>query len=174
MGSVLDRIESFGERMYRHRWYRVLMLVFIFFFVEYTALWCHEFMHYWYATAILKTKAYIQYYPSGMMGWCYVESSDVMLYFIGGAGTALLYFVFWFLAASFPNKLSLPFDVSLFYVSLWNFLYAFVEAYTLGMGHPELYEYLSSIVHMTAIVVTLYLYLDRVIEFIEVGSDGGV
>ena len=169
MRGVLDALESFGERMYEKQWYRVIVLVFISMFIAYTSLWCHEFFHYWYATAIAKGNAYIMYHPTKLIGYCYTDVHDLMEYAIGGLGTAIVYFLFWFFAASFPHKLSLPFDMSLFYVVVLNLIYFPFETIGLGMGYGWIYDIGFNAAPIVSIIVTVTLYLPRLEEYIEVG-----
>jgi hypothetical protein len=135
--------------------------------MNYIALWCHEFWHYWYATAILHdTKAYIQYHPLKIAGWCVIYKSDLWVYAIGGLGTAAVFFIFWFFAASFPNRLSLPWDFSLIYVTLSELFYAPIEVLGLYYGHTWLYNYVW-VIAITALAIVLKTYWVRIVEYLR-------
>jgi len=165
--NILDRIEQYGERMYKHIWFRVFLLIFFFIFNTYVALWCHEFMHYVYATLVLKANAYIQYGFNGIFGWCVVQDHhDFWLYYIGGIGTAIVFAVYLFAMLSLPNHLTLPLEFSLTTIVLYHFIYAHIEVFTLYYGYAQLYNPLKIATELIVVVVTLKLFWSRLIEYL--------
>jgi len=167
---VVDRIEKFGEKMYEKRWFRVVMLIFFFVFHCYIALWIHEFWHYWYGEVVNHAKCYIYYAPFGIRGWTVCDRYDLFGYTIGGLGTVVVFFIYWFFAASFPSRLSLPYDFSMFFVVVQQVIYTVFEVIGLGMNHPEIYQFNWLSTTIGFITVTL-LYWSRIKEYLEVRFD---
>jgi len=165
---MIDAIERFGEQLYRKWWFRALLLIFFFLFHCYVALWVHEFWHYWWGSLIDETKCHIVYAPFGIRGWTYCGRFSLANYAVGGLGTAVVFFIYWFFAASFPSKLSLPYDLSLFYVVVNQLIYTPFEVAGLGLNHPEIYQFywLSTAASFIFVIV---IYLDRIKKF--VGGD---
>ena len=165
--NVLDRIEQFGERMYKHVWFRVFLLIFFFIFNSYIALWCHEFMHYVYATLVLKSNAYIQYGFNGVFGWCVVENHhDFWLYYIGGIGTTIVFAVYLFSMLSLPNRLTLPLEFSLTTIVAYHFIYAHIEVLTLYYGYVWLYNPLRIVAEVLVSLVVLKMFWSRIVEYL--------
>jgi len=166
----LTKIENFGERQYKKAWFRAALIIFFFIFHCYIALWVHEFWHYWYGTVVDGKSCYIKYAPFGIRGFTYCNDFSLGNYAIGGLGTAVAFFIYWFFAASFPSKLSLPYDLSLFYVVINQLFYTPFEVIGLGLGYGWVYNFywLASVL---AGVVVIYIYGGRIIEYIGIGGD---
>ena len=153
--------------MYKHLWFRVFLLVFFFIFNSYIALWCHEFMHYIYATLVLKADAYIQYGFGGIFGWCVVKDKhDFMLYYIGGIGTSIVFVIYLFAMLSLPNRLTLPLEFSLTTIVAYHFIYAHIEVFTLYYGYVWLYNPLKITAEALVVVWALILFKKRFKEYL--------
>jgi len=163
---MIDAIERFGERLYGRRWFRAFLLCFFFLFHCYVALWCHEWAHYRYGT-LTGAKCWIVYDEWGLRGWTYCEKFTLGNYVTGGLATALVFSMYWFFAASFPSKLSLPYEFSLFYVVVNQLLYTPFEVIGLGLDHPEIYQFhwLATVISFIFVVV---VYKDRIKKFVGV------
>ena len=171
--GILDSIERFGETLYRDKVYRILLLITLLMWTHYTALWCHEFMHYIYATAILHCDAYVQYGFGHIWGWCMINNCNMtpqeslIEAAIGGLGTAAMFSIYWFYMASFPHKLTLPMDLSLMSVVVYQFLYGIDETLTLGLNHWEWYWIGKFIAILLTLIIVAKLYYHRLIEYLK-------
>jgi len=167
--TILDKIEKFGEKMYRSSLFRIFMLLFFIIFHLYIALWLHEFFHYWYGTAVDHASCYVVYELQGIRGYTVCNYISLGNFAIGSLGTALVFSIYWFFAAAFPSRLTLPYDMSLFLVITINLFYFPFEFIGLGLGQYWLYGYYW-IGEVIALVATLYTYLDRMVWFIIRGD----
>ena len=163
--NVLDKLEQFGERMYKKRWYRVLMFILILIGGSYVTLWTHEAIHFYYATFVLHTKAYIVYSTYGIRGYCVFEGDDFWSYASGGYITALLALGGWYFYASLPTRRTLPYDFTLLYIFLWQLLYGTVEV--IGFYYKQMWFY-NIFAHLCApvsFVAISCLYYNRLKEY---------
>jgi hypothetical protein len=164
---MITQLELLGEKLYRCRKFRIIQLAFFLIAFTYVMLWAHEAFHYYYATAILNADAYIKYHSIKVMGWCYSGKEDLIYHTIGGLGTALFFFLFYFFAAAFPNRLSLPYDVSLFWCFFVQLIYTPLEV--ASYFYPELLKH-TPIVTVIAIFITTKIYFKKVVEYIRWGN----
>jgi len=162
---MIDTIEQFGEQQYNKLWFRTVLLIFFFLFHCYIALWVHEFWHYWWGSVIDGAKCYIVYAPFGVRGWTYCGEFSLANYAIGGLGTAVVFFIYWFFAASFPSKLSLPYDLSLFYVVVNQLLYTPFEVIGLGLKVSGIYDWHWLATPISFILVVI-IYYERIVKFV--------
>jgi len=166
---MITQLELLGEKLYGCKKFRIIQLAFFLIAFTYIMLWTHEAFHYYYATAVLNANAYIKYHPIKVMGWCCSEKEDLIYCTIGGLGTALFFFLLYFFAAAFPNRLSLPYDISLFWCFFVQLVYTPLEA--ASYFYPELLKY-TSVPIAIAMLITIKIYLRKTIEFIRIGQGG--
>jgi len=167
--TILDKVEKFGEMLYKNIWFRVFMLLFFIVFHLYIALWIHEFFHYWYGSAIDNASCYVVYDLKGIRGYTICNYVSLGNFAIGSLGTALVFSIYWFFASSFPSKLTLPYDLSMFLVVAINLFYFPFEFIGLGLNQYWLYDYYW-VGEIVAMFITLYLYFDRIVWFIAKGD----
>jgi len=167
--TVLDRIEKFGEEMYRKWWFRLILLLYFFVFRCYVALWVHEFWHYWWGSVIDGSRCYVVYSTHGIRGWTHCDSFSLGNYFIGSVGTALTFLASWFFAASLPSRLTLPYELSLIYVIVNQLCYLPFEVIGLGLGYTWIYSFYW-LATLISLIIVAKMYYIRVLEYIIVGD----
>jgi len=172
--NILDRLERGGERLYSKFWYRVLILFGMILIVGWISLWAHEFGHYWWARNILHDdSAYIEFSSNGLMGWTVVSERSFGLYLAGGLFSSIVLFVLWLFVASFPHKMTLPVDMSLFIWTVYQFVYGIFEGVAYWSSD---YHSVVKTGQLVGAVVIAYLvlgvYFDRLVAYIR--GDTGV